>query len=186
MCVFVCSRFLVGVFKILGPLRWTPILEGPPPTDHPPPLDGPSARPPKISLFCCLSRRKFHSFFSLWEVFSLNFGGVFEKGRSNVHVWALGLSCETPAAPKPPGLHCPPATAWPRALSGVGATKFASQQSPNPLPKKGKGNRSWMKENRFCRSSERSMVSRQVSCGRTTLVKFTLSHREKVGSKGTR
>ena len=33
----------------------------------------------------------------------------------------------------------PPATAWPLASSRVGATKFASQQSPNPLPKKGKG-----------------------------------------------
>ena len=30
----------------------------------------------------------------------------------------------------------PPATAWPRASSRVGATKFASHQSPNPLPKK--------------------------------------------------
>ena len=26
-------------------------------------------------------------------------------GPSNVHVWALGLSCETPAASRPPGLH---------------------------------------------------------------------------------
>ena len=33
----------------------------------------------------------------------------------------------------------PPATAWPRASSRVGATKFSSQQSPNPLPKKGTG-----------------------------------------------
>ena len=33
----------------------------------------------------------------------------------------------------------PPATAWARASSRVGATRFASQQSPNPLPKKGKG-----------------------------------------------
>ena len=33
---------------------------------------------PKFCSFFSLSRRKFHSFFSLWEVFSLNFGGVFE------------------------------------------------------------------------------------------------------------
>ena len=29
-----------------------------------------------FALFFSLSRRKFHSFFSLWGVFSLNFGGV--------------------------------------------------------------------------------------------------------------
>ena len=59
-------------------------------------LDPPSAGPP---------RPKFRSFFPLSRpnflsgVLSLNFGGVFEgRDASNVHVWALGLSCETPAA----------------------------------------------------------------------------------------
>ena len=34
---------------------------------------------------------------------------VFQKaGTSNVHVWALGLSCETLGASKPPGLHRQP------------------------------------------------------------------------------
>ena len=40
-----------------------------------------------LLLCCCV--RKFHSFFSIWG------GGVF----TFVHVWALRLSCETPAAP---------------------------------------------------------------------------------------
>ena len=67
-------------------------------------VQGLSADPPPPD------RPKFRSFFSspatvfilfslfCWS-FSLNSGGVFEApGRSNVHVWALGLSCETPAA----------------------------------------------------------------------------------------
>ena len=41
-------------------------------------------------LFFFLSRRKFLSFFSLWEVFSLNFGGVFE-GRG-AQMFTFGLS----------------------------------------------------------------------------------------------
>ena len=81
---WVSSRFLVGVFKILGPLR------APPPPRPPPPLDGPSAGPPKISLFFfSLSRRKFHSFFSLWVVFSLNFGGVFEGRGAQLCTFGL-------------------------------------------------------------------------------------------------
>ena len=71
MCV---SRFWVGVFKILGPLRWR----------TPPPIllrrRAPSPGPPKISRFFFLSRRKFHSFFSLWGVFSLIFGGFLKAG----------------------------------------------------------------------------------------------------------
>ena len=59
VCV-VCSKFLVGVFKIF----------------HPP--DGPSAGPPKISLFFSLLRHNYHSFFPLLGVLSWNFGGVFE------------------------------------------------------------------------------------------------------------
>ena len=41
-------------------------------------VGGPNGGGPKISRFFSLSHRKFHSFFSLWGVFSLNFGGVFE------------------------------------------------------------------------------------------------------------
>ena len=71
VCVYVCVCVVcvvwcvwwVGGFKIFGPLRWT----------------APSARPPKISHFFSLHRGKFHSFFSLWVVFSLNFGGVFGR-----------------------------------------------------------------------------------------------------------
>ena len=72
-------------------------------------LDRPSPGPPfpwtaqNFALFFSLSRRKFRSFLLSLGVFSLNFGGVFES--SNVHVWALCLSCETPAASGPPVLH---------------------------------------------------------------------------------
>ena len=62
----------------------------------PPPLDRPSPGPPKISLFFfSLSRRKFHSFFSLWGVFSLKFGGVVEdRGAQMCTFGAFGLSCK--------------------------------------------------------------------------------------------
>ena len=47
-----------------------------------------------FALFFSLSRRKICSFLPSLGVFY--FGGVFEApGRSNVHVWALGLSCVT-------------------------------------------------------------------------------------------
>ena len=45
------------------------------------------------------SRRKFHSFFSLWEVFSWNFGGVFEgQDPQTCAFGVLWLSCEALAA----------------------------------------------------------------------------------------
>ena len=52
-----------------------------------------------FALFFSLSRRKFLSFFSLWEVFSLNFGGVFEDRGT------FGLSgCRVePGGPTRPG-----------------------------------------------------------------------------------
>ena len=60
---------------------------------------GPKGGGPKFRAFFALSRHNLHSFFSLWG-FSRGILVVFEApGRSNVHVWALGLSCGTPAAP---------------------------------------------------------------------------------------
>ena len=51
---------------------------------------------PKFSLFFSFSRRKFHSFSSLWWS-SRGILVVFEApGRSNVHVWAFSLTCEAP------------------------------------------------------------------------------------------
>ena len=50
----------------------------------------PSAGPPKISLFFSLSRHNFLSFFSLFGVLSLNFGGVMFEDR--------GLALESAAA----------------------------------------------------------------------------------------
>ena len=58
-----------------------------------------------FALFFHSPAAKFVLFFPLWGSFR-GILVVFEApGRSNVHVWVLGLSCETPAAPKPSGLH---------------------------------------------------------------------------------
>ena len=93
---WVSSRFLG-----LSPLRRNAPSLGPlPPLDRPP-LDGPSAEPPRISLFFSLSRPKFHSFFPLWGVFSLNFGGVFEGRGAQMCTFGLWLSCEPLAASGP-------------------------------------------------------------------------------------
>ena len=82
------SRFGLDRPSLGPPFPWTAL-----------PLDRPSPGPPKISHFS-LSRRKIRSFLPSLGVFSLNFGCVFEApGPSNVHVWALWLSCGTPAAP---------------------------------------------------------------------------------------
>ena len=54
-----------------------------------------------------------------WEVFSLNCGGVFEApGPSNVHVWALGLLCETLAAL----FSYPFKPVWPKAVFASSST----------------------------------------------------------------
>ena len=63
----------------------------------------PRLPPPPDPLSRLLLRRTTQNFAILFlpllGVFSWNFGGVIEEpGPSNVHVWALGLSCETPAA----------------------------------------------------------------------------------------
>ena len=71
------------------------------PPDSPsagPSPDSPSAGPPKVSPFFPSPAPIFALFVSLWGS-SRVFLVVFEApGPSNVHVWALGLSCETPAA----------------------------------------------------------------------------------------
>ena len=80
----VCSRF-----------SWvSPTL--PPPDPPLPTLPQPDR--PKFRSFFSLSRPHFRSFFvSLWGLVEILV--VFEApGSSNVHVWAHGLSCETPAA----------------------------------------------------------------------------------------
>ena len=59
-------------------------------------VGGPMGGGPKISRFFFPSPAGNFFFFSL-GVFSWNFGGVFEAPEdSNVHVWALGLSCASP------------------------------------------------------------------------------------------
>ena len=85
------------------PLRWTPLHRTTPP-DNPAPDNPPPDNPPP-------DRPKFRSFFSLlppqFSFFSPSLGGPFVEfwwcfwrpGPCNVHVRALRLSCETPAAP---------------------------------------------------------------------------------------
>ena len=91
LCVVVvcCSVLLlcvVGVFRASPPdppLRRTPPSTGPP-----------SAGPPKISLFFSLPHFFFLFSLSCWSLV------VFLKaGTLKCAVWALGLWCETPAAP---------------------------------------------------------------------------------------
>ena len=66
---------------------------------------GPKGGGPKFRAFFPSPAAKFVLFFPLWGS-SRGFLVVFEApGHSNVQVWALGLSCEAPAAPKPPGFH---------------------------------------------------------------------------------
>ena len=95
-CCCCCCVCVVGVFRASPP--------DPPPPDPPPPDPPPPDPPPP-------DRPKFRSFFfplpPQFLLFSPSLVGpfrgilvVFEAPRpSNVHVWALGLSCETPAAP---------------------------------------------------------------------------------------
>ena len=93
-CLCVCGG-CVQDFWALSP--------GPPSAGPPLPLDRPKFR----SSFS-LSRRKFLSFFSLWEVFSLNFGGVFEDRGAQMCTFMLSGCRVEPRRPHqtgPPGLH---------------------------------------------------------------------------------
>ena len=89
-CVYVLQDFkMLGVFKIVCAFS-------------PPPPHRPSTGPPFP-----WTAQNFALFFHPISLSSIS-GGllVFRRpGRSNVHVWALQLSCETPAAPKPLGHH---------------------------------------------------------------------------------
>ena len=102
MCCVCVSRFWVvfrivcGVCVVLGVFNcvccvccvffWWKMFGGCLQEFGAPPPDRPKFR----SLFFSLSCRKFHSFFFLWGVFSLNFGGVFE-GR-DPQMCTFGLS----------------------------------------------------------------------------------------------
>ena len=92
LCVVVCCCCVLHFFsKIITKIEGGGEERGPP--QERPPQDHPNFRsffPSPATIFIRSS---------LSEVFSLNFGGVFEApGPCNVHVWALVLSCETPAA----------------------------------------------------------------------------------------
>ena len=79
LLVVVVGVCVAGVFKIFGPLPRTPLRRTALRLDR-----------PKFRSFCSLSRRKFLSFFSLWEVFSLNFGGVFEDRGAQMCTFGVG------------------------------------------------------------------------------------------------
>ena len=82
-CLLLWLWFVLVVWLLV----WTALRRTSPPPDRPK-FRSFFPSPTTISLCLCLS-----------GVFSLNFGGFCEApGPSNVHVWALGLSCEAPAA----------------------------------------------------------------------------------------
>ena len=86
--VLVVSQF-VRPRRVGGPEGWAPK----------------GGEPNILRLFFPLPHH-FRSFCLPLGVFSWNFGGFCEApGESNVHVFALGLSCEAPAASGPPELH---------------------------------------------------------------------------------
>ena len=59
----------------------------------------------KISRFFSLYHHNFLSFSPLFGVFSWNFGGILKRWDPQMCPFGvLGLSCEAPAAPKPPKL----------------------------------------------------------------------------------
>ena len=113
--VVVVCVCVVGVFKIFGPLPRTPLRRTLP-------LDR-----PKFRSFFRLSRRKFHSFFSLWEVFSLNFGGVFEDRGAQMCTFGVG----------PPGLHTTTRELQTRHLS-VPALQSNTTKIPRENPQREK------------------------------------------------
>ena len=90
----VCVQDFHGCVQDLGAPPESPSAGPPRPTA--PQLDLPPPDRPKFRFFQSLLRHNFLSFYL--GVSSWNFGGVLEApGHSNVHVWALRLSCETPA-----------------------------------------------------------------------------------------
>ena len=109
LCVVVCvvvGVLGVGVVVGFGPYGSLPSAGCGPPCAGPPCAGPPYAGPPKISLFLFPLPPHVRSFCLSLGVFSLNFGGVFEAPKpSNVHVWALGLSCEVPATTRTPNVH---------------------------------------------------------------------------------
>ena len=117
----VCVQNFRGCVENLGapptPLRRTPS-----------PDSNPSAGPPKISLFFSLSRHNFLSFFSLFGVLSLNFGGVFEGREKGIYTFGLS-GCRGP-----PGLHTTTRELQTCTFQGPGASN--TTKIPRKDPKK--------------------------------------------------
>ena len=124
VCVFACVC-VCGVGVGFTVLVWSCSVPG----------DRPSLGPPfpwtgqKVALFFSLSRRKIRSFLpslGVWCVF---------QGRdpqSNVHVSALRLPCETPAASGPPGLHTTTRELQTCTYEGPGLQKHHQNSTKRP------------------------------------------------------
>ena len=102
VCLFVCCCVVVLLCCcVVVLLCWF----GPSPPHAEPPLrQTPFRDHPKFRSFYFLSSPHFRSFCLSLGVFSLNFG-LEAPGPEMCTFGVLGLSCETPAAPKPPGFH---------------------------------------------------------------------------------
>ena len=126
----VCCCQCVGCWVLV--LVWSFGPSRSPPPDHP-------GGPPKISLFlfplpppfrsCSLCLRVEFWWF-LWSV------------GACVHVWALGLSCETTAASGPPELHTTPRELQTRTFDGPDASKH-HQKTTRRHPERHKKEQKW-------------------------------------------
>ena len=129
LLVVVVCVCVVGVFKIFGPLpRTLPLRRTVLPLDR-----------PNFRSFFSLSRRKFLSFFSLWEVFSLNFGGVFEDRNAQMCTFGLsGCRVESrwPHQTGPPGLHTTTRELQTRTFERPGASNTTKIPRENPQREK--------------------------------------------------
>ena len=92
-CVF---KIFVGASKIWALSRLP--SAGPPPPTPPSPPPSPLRRTAQNFVLFSLSRHCSHSFFLSWGSFRWILVVFEAPGPSNMHVWALGLSCETSAA----------------------------------------------------------------------------------------
>ena len=95
LCVCVCVLGCVSAVCVCCARTPRPSAEplSLPPADR---SAGPPFRP-KFRAFCSFFQPHFHSFFLSLGVFSWNFGGVLVGRDSNVLVFAIRLSCGTPA-----------------------------------------------------------------------------------------
>ena len=91
-----------------------------------PPCGPPCAGPPHAGPL------PFSLFLSLFGCLLVDFWCFRRSGHSNVPIWALGLSCETPAASGPPGLHTTTRELQTRTIEGSGASNTTKIPRKDP------------------------------------------------------